>query len=102
VVLHVLVIQLGYLAIWGIILAGGLIALRRGRTDGAMAVLFGAGLQVLLEVLTLGMMVLQTRHMIEPVAAARISRVVWVPQLVGGFLFALGFLRLVKAMRRDE
>ena len=96
VMLHTYIIQLGYLAVWGMVFAGGVILLRRGYADGAMPVLFGTGVLVLIQILTLGMMLLQARGLIEGLTAARIYQVLWVPQLAGGFLFAFGFLRLAR------
>jgi hypothetical protein len=78
---HTLIIQLGYLAVWGTVLAGGVILLRRGQADGAMPVLFGAGILVLVEILTLCMMLLQSWSLIGAIAASRIYQVMWVPQL---------------------
>ena len=90
---HTYIIQLGYLAVWGAVFTGGVILLRRGHTDGAMPVLFGTGILVLIQVLTLSMMLLQARGLIEGLAASRIYQILWMPQLAGGFLFAFGFLR---------
>jgi hypothetical protein len=99
--LHTYFIQLGYLAVWGTVLAGGVILLRRGYANGAMPVLFGTGVLVLLQILTLCMMLLQARGLIAGLAAARIYQILWVPQLAGGFLFAFGFLHLARTTKRE-
>lgn len=98
---HTYIIQLGYLAVWGTVFAGGVILLRRGHTDGAMPVLFGTGVLVLMEILTLGMMLRQARGLIGGLAASRIYQILRVPQLAGGFLFAFGFLRLARTTKRE-
>jgi len=99
--LPLVISQLGYLALWGIVFAGGVILLRRGYTDGAMPVLFGTGVLVLLQILTLSLMLLQAWGLIQGLAASRIYQILWVPQLAGGFLFAFGFLHLARTMKRE-
>jgi hypothetical protein len=94
--LPILVYFLGYLAIWSVAFAAGLIFLRRGRTTGPMSVLFGSGILMLMQVLYITIMMLQRAGAVEGLAASRLYRIMWVPQLVGGFLFALGFLQLAR------
>ena len=99
--LHILISHLGYLVVWGLAFIGGVIFLRRGWTSGAMSVLFGSGILVLMQILYLAIMMLQRAGALEGLAAARMYQVMWVPQLLGGFLFALGFLQLARATQRD-
>lgn len=99
--LHILISQLGYLAIWSIAFAGGVIFLRRGRTNGAMSVLFGSGILVLIEILYLAILVLTRAGAMDGVAGSRIYQVMWVPQLLGGFLFALGFFQLARTAKQE-
>ena len=99
--LRILISQLGYLLIWSIVFAGGVIFLRRGRTSGAMSVLFGTGILVLIEVLYLVIMALTRTGAMDGVAGSRLYRIMWVPQLLGGFLFALGFLQLARAAKQE-
>lgn len=99
---HTYIIQLGYLAVWGTVFAGGVILVRRGQADGAMPVLLGAGILVLMQILTLCMMLLQSWSLIEAPAASKMYQVMWVPQLAGGFLFAFGFLHLARTTKREE
>jgi hypothetical protein len=99
--LYLLISQLGHLAVWGIAFLGGVIFLRRGWTSGAMSVLFGSGILVVMQVLYLVLMTLQQARALEGLTASRMYQVMWVPQLVGGFLFALGFLQLARATQRD-
>jgi hypothetical protein len=66
-----------------------------------MPVVLGVGVLVLTEILTLGMMLLQTWGLIAGPAASRIYQVLWVPQLAGAFLFAFGFLRLARTTKRE-
>jgi hypothetical protein len=99
--LHMLISQLGYLAIWSIALTGGVIYLRRGWTNGAMSVLFGSGILILMQVLYLAIMVLTRTGAMEGLAGSRLYRIMWVPQLAGGFLFALGFLQLARTTKRE-
>jgi hypothetical protein len=99
--LPIVISQLGYFAIWSIVFAGGMIFLRRGQTTGAMPVLFGAGILVLMEVLYILVMILTWAGVMDAVAGSRMYQVMWVPQLAGGFLFALGFLQLARASRRE-
>ena len=98
----IVISQLGYLTIWSIAFAAGLIFLRRGRTNGGMSVLFGSGVLVLLEILYLAIHVLTQTGAMDGIAAARLYRVMWVPQLLGGFFFALGFLQLARAVKQDD
>ncbi len=100
--LRILISQLGYLLVWSIVFAGGVIFLRRGRTSGAMSVLFGTGILVLIEILYLAIMALTRTGVMEGLAGSRIYRVMWVPQLLGGFLFALGFLQLARTARQGD
>ncbi len=37
----------------------------------------------------------------EGLAGSRIYRMMWVPQLLGGFLFALGFLLLARTSKQE-
>ncbi len=99
--LSILIHYLGYLVIWSIVFAGGMIFLQRGRTNGAMSVLFGSGILILMQILYLALMMLQRAGAIEGLAASRVYRVMWVPQLLGGFLFALGFLQLARTTQRE-
>ena len=99
---HTYIIQLGYLAVWGTVFAGGVILVRRGQTDGAMPVLFGTGILVLMEILYLVTMVLTRTGAMDAVAGSRMYQVMWVPQLAGGFLFAFGFLHLARTTKREE
>ena len=101
VMFHVWIILLGHLAVWGIAFIGGVIFLRRGWTSGAMSVLFGSGILMVMQVLYLAIMGLQQARALEGLAASRMYQVMWVPQLLGGFLFALGFLQLARATQRD-
>jgi hypothetical protein len=94
--------QLGYLAIWSIVFTGGMVLLRRGRTDGAVPVLLGAGILVLMVILYLVTMVLTRTGAMDAVAGSRMYQVMWVPQLAGGFLFAFGFLHLARTTKREE
>jgi hypothetical protein len=94
--LRILISQLGYLVVWSMVLAGGVIFLRRGRTGGALSVLFGTAILVLIEILYLAILVLTRTGAMEGVAGSRLYQVMWVPQLLGGFLFALGFLQLAR------
>jgi len=91
-----LVSQLGYLVVWGIVFVGGVIFLRRGQTNGAVPVLFGSSILMLMQILYLAIMTLTRAGALEGLAVARMYQVMWVPQLVGGFLFALGFLQLAR------
>ncbi len=100
--LHILISQLGYLAVWSIVFVGGTIFLRRGRTNGAMSVLFGSGILMLVEILYLAILTLTRTGAMEGLAGSRLYRMMWVPQLVGGFLFALGFLQLARGARQGE
>lgn len=99
--LHIYIIQLGYLAVWGMVFAGGVILLRRGHADSAMPVLLGAGILVLMQILTLGMMLLQTQGLIGGLATSKVYQILWAPQLAGGFLFAFGFLGLARTTIRE-
>ena len=94
--LYILISQLGYLAVWSIAFAAGVIFLRRGRTNGAMSVLFGSGIMMLMQILYLAITTLTRTGAMEGLAASRLYQVMWVPQLLGGFLFALGFLQLAR------
>ena len=100
-VLHILISQLGYLAVWSLVFAGGVIFLRRGRTNGAMSVLFGSGILMLMQIFYLAIMTLTRAGAIERLAGSRLYAVMWVPQLLGGFLFALGFLQLARAAKQE-
>jgi hypothetical protein len=99
--LYILISQLGYLAVWSLVFAGGVILLRRGRTNSAMSVLFGSGILMLMQIFYLGIMMLTRAGVIERLAGSRLYAVMWVPQLLGGFLFALGFLQLARATPRE-
>ncbi len=99
--LYLLICQLGYLVIWGITIIGSVIFLRRGWTSGAMSALFGSGILMVMQILWLVIMALQRAGAVEGLSAARMYQVMCVPQLLGGFLFALGFLQLARATRRD-
>jgi hypothetical protein len=100
--LYGLFIQFCYLAIWSIVLAGGVILLRRGCAHSAMSVLLGAGILLLMEVLSILMMVLRHVGVMEGPAMSRVSQLLWVPQLLGGFLFALGFLQVARQTQREN
>lgn len=99
--LHILISQLGYLAVWSIAFAGGVIYLRRGRTNGAIPVLFGSGILILMQILYLAVITLTWVGAMAGLAGSRMYQVMWVPQLVGGFLFALGFLQLARATKQE-
>jgi len=98
---RILINQFGYLAIWGITFAGGLIFLRRGRTHGALSVLFGSAILLLIDAFYIAIMFLTRTRVMEAMAGAKMYQVVWVPQLLGGFLFAFGFLQLARASRSE-
>ena len=99
--LRTLISQLGYLAIWSMVLTAALIFLRRGRTNGAMSVLFGTSILILIQILYLAILALTRTGAVDGVAGSRIYQVMWVPQLLGGFLFAIGFLQLARTARQE-
>ena len=86
---------------WSIVLASGVIFLRRGRTNGAKPVLFGSGILVLMQILYLAIMALTRAGAMRGLAGSRMYQVMWVPQLLGGFLFALGFLQLARTTQPE-
>jgi hypothetical protein len=100
--LYGLFVQFCYLVIWGIVFAGGVVLLRRGRTNSAMSVLFGAGILLLVEVLSIVMMLLMRAGMMQGLAASRVYQIVWVPQVLGAFLFALGFLQVARTAGPED
>lgn len=99
---YLVISQLGYLTVWSITFAAGLIFLRRGRTNGAMLVLFGSGILVLMQILYLAIHVLTQTGAMDGLAGARLYRVMWVPQLLGGFVFAFGFLQLARTVKQES
>ncbi len=66
-----------------------------------MSVLFGAAILVLMEILYLTILALTQTGRMEGVAGSRLYQVMWVPQLLGGFLFALGFLQLARTAKQE-
>ena len=99
--LYILITQFAYLVVWAMVFAGGVILLRRGQTNIAMPILFGSGILILIQGLYITTMVLTQAGAIDAVAGARMYRVMWVPQVLGAFLFALGFLQLARTTRRE-
>ncbi len=99
--LHILISQLGYLAVWSIAFVAGVIFLRRGRANGAMSVLFGSGILMLMQILYLAIMMLTRAGAMEGLAGSRLYQIMWVPQLLGGLLFALGFLQLARTAEQE-
>lgn len=97
-----LFIQCCYLVVWVLVFAGGVIFLRRGHTNGAMSVLFGTGILVVVEVVFIALMVLTTQKLIGVSGGAqRMYQVIWVSQVLGALLFATGFLQLARTTQRE-
>jgi hypothetical protein len=96
--LYSLFIQLSYLVAWSIVLAGAVVLLRRGRTIGTVPILFGAAISILMECFW----VLVVSGAIRMNDSVGMHRVTWIPQLLGMFFFAVGFLQLARATRKEE
>jgi L-amino acid N-acyltransferase YncA len=80
------------------------IAIREARCDDAEAVV--GILNPIIEageytVLDGPLSVEAERRFIASLAGSRLYEVMWMPQLPGGFLFALGFLPLARATRQE-
>jgi len=97
-----LFIQCCYLVVWGLVFVGGVIFLRRGHTNGAMSVLFGTGILMVVEILFIAVMVLTSQKLIGVAGGVRrMYQIMWVSQVLGALLFASGFLQLARTTQRE-
>lgn len=100
--IYYLLVQLLYVLIWTVLLAGSAIFLRRGYAGGAVSALLGAAIALLGALLHLLMTVSVMLGHAKVFASQRVVIALGIPSLAGILLFALGFLQLARTTKRED
>jgi hypothetical protein len=90
-----------YLVVWGIVLAGSVILLRRGYASAAVSMLLGAAVVLLMGLLNLLMAIPVALRWPGGIGPAKMMMMAGLISTVGMFLFALGFLQLARMTKRE-
>jgi cytochrome oxidase assembly protein ShyY1 len=100
-----LLVQAFRLLVWGMVLAGSVILLRRGYVSAAVSMILGAAIVLVMGLLNLVMTIPMTMSMvytsIQGAGPARVMMMAGLIATVGMFLFALGLLQLARMTKRE-
>ena len=96
-----LLVQTFHLIVWGIVLIGSVILLRRGYASAAVSMLLGSAIALLMGLLNLVMTIPMVFTSIQGIGPAKVMMMARLISAVGLFLFALGFLQLARMAKRE-
>jgi len=97
-----LILQALHAIVWVIILIGSAVLLRRGYASAAVSMLLGAAIAALMTTVNLMLTTCQVTGWIRVVNASKMMMIGGLATAVGLFLFALGFMQLALAARRQD
>ena len=96
-----LFVQVFHGVVWGMVLAGSVILLRRGYASAGVSMFFGAAIALLMGLLNVFMTTLMMLGVPHGVGPGKIMMMAGLASAVGLFLFALGFLQLARMIKRE-